>query len=118
MVNEKEFLEQEGWAILDENAHSENDFRLGAIPKKSLEDFLKNTKADKPKYFYNQYTDPNTRYSCTLFWSFGAVSDLTWYQFTKEDINQINKRAISLWLDPHKGWWTRKAVDLIRKWWN
>lgn len=105
-----------GWVIFDENP---NDFMAGGdaliIPKNT------NTKV----YEYNQYT-PNpldslhdTRWSCALFASMGAISDLTSYKFTDDDILKIQISAIENYgLIPGIWMYMSKAVDCVRNWWN
>lgn len=117
---EKEFFES--WAKFREN---KNDYKLGSIWDRTLSECLANTKADNITHQYNQaqlhtsqpYED--TRWSCALFGNFGAVSDLTWYEFTKSDILEIQKSAVdNYWLEMHKWMYLDKARDCVRNWWN
>ena len=104
------------WLILDDNTISENDYIIWwdnelIIPEN------KNTL----KYYYNQWTkrEPSTSRSCWIFWSMGCVSDLTWYQFTEDNINEINKLAIDQYgLVIWEGMYMSSAVDCVRNWWN
>lgn len=116
---EIEFQELEWWAILDENSISENDFLLWNIDEKTLEDYLENTKEDNPKIFYNQAALTRTRNACTLFWSFWAISDLTWYKFSQEEILEICDIAEAKYGWKEASWgYIYKAVDCVRNYWN
>ena len=116
---EIEFQDQEWWAILDENTISKNDFLLWNIEEKTLNDYLEKTQEDNPIHLYNQWALRRTRNGCTLFWSFGAVSDLTWYKFTKKEILEIHDIAEAKygWKE-NAGWYIHKAVDCVRNYWN
>lgn len=116
---EIEFQEQEWWAILDKNSISENDFLLWNIEESILEKYLKYTKEDDPQIFYNQWVLERTRNGCTLFWSFWAISDLTWYKFTQKEILEIHDIAEASynWLEDKWGY-IHKAIDCLRNYWN
>jgi len=109
----------EGWAILDQNTISENDFLLWNLEEKTLNDYLENVTPDNPSNFYDQADLKRTRNWCTLFWSFGAVTDLTWHIFSKEEILEIHNIAEKKywWKENHWGYIYR-AVDCVRNYWN
>ena len=66
---------------------------------------------------YNEYEE--TRFSCALFWTMWTISDLTGYEFTKEDILAINRSAIDDYgLSIPWGMWFYQAVDCVRHYWN
>jgi len=116
---EIEFQDQEWGAILDEQTISENDFLLWNIEEKTLNDYLANTKEDDPQHFYNQWALTRTRNGCTLFWSFWAVSDLTWYKFTQKEILEIHDIAEAKYKWKEANWgWIYKWVDCVRDYWN
>jgi hypothetical protein len=93
-------------------AEKENEdvYRLGAeiidIPKSPF-------KYSDLKVQYNQ--NSIGRYSCTLFGSMGAVSDLTGKVWSMQDQRDIYDQSLKLGLDPNQGWFISDAVDLIRK---
>jgi len=107
---------ENGWIILDENTISDRDFIIGAenpliIPK--------NTNTEKHLYNQSIKRNPSTLWSCGLFASMWCISDLTWYQFTEEDIKEINELAIAeYWLELWTWMYMSKAVDCVRNWWN
>lgn len=109
------------WLILDDNTISELDYLIGSIADVKIPENL-----NKTRFFYNQANMRdknniylNTRWSCGLFGSMGAISDLTWYEFTKDDILEIQKLAIDKFgLSVPWGMYMSKAVDCLRTWWN
>ncbi len=89
------------------------DWQFGAtavkIPKARLTYY--DTKIE-----YNQ--NKVNAYSCTVFASMGALSDLTGYKFSLDEQKDVFNRAVAEGLDPTFGWYGHKAVDLVRRWWN
>lgn len=53
--------------------------------------------------------------SCTIHGSMGAYSDLTGYQFSLEERKALWDKALELGANPNMGWYTGRAVDLIRR---
>ena len=48
-----------------------------------------------------------------------VISDLTWYEFTAKDKEEIQKLAVDkYWLKVPWGMYMSKAVDCLRHWWN
>lgn len=106
--------------ILDDNTIIESDFIILADDKIVIP-HNENTKS----IFYNQSTlrgeRPywDTRWSCGLFWIMWVISDLTWYEFTKEDILSIQRLAVDKYkLKVPWGMYMYRAVDCLRNWWN
>lgn len=104
------------WIILDEKTISIQDY---IIWRENPLYIPENTNINK--YFYNQRTkrEPTTSWSCWIFASMWCISDLTWYEFNEEDINEINQLAIDKYgLEIWVGMYMSKAVDCVRDWWN
>ncbi len=103
------------WLILDKNTISELDYKLWSewtdikIPK--------NTNTERR--FYNQWKSERTGNWCWLFWSAWAVSDLTWYKFSIEELLDIVNLA-EKWYGRTEKWWMymSKAIDCVRAWRN
>ena len=80
-------------------------------------------KKDEIRYTYNQYKNTWSYVSCTIFAAVGMASDLTNYEFSYDEIKEIddtsynnpNYEHIRL---PWHWWYVSDAVDHIRKWWN
>lgn len=71
------------------------------------------------KYEYNQSAQTRTRNACVLYWNCWAVSDLTWYNFSKAELLEIVELA-----EKKYGWsesWGMsfsRWTDCVRNWWN
>jgi len=65
---------------------------------------------------YNQKLIWN--YCCTIMAAIWCISDLTRYNYKRNELKEIWRKAIDLWADPYQGWYFYKAVDLVRKEWN
>lgn len=90
----------------------ETDYQLGAevtIPR------ARNKFIDKEIQYNQKDVSP---VSCTIHGAMGAVSDLTGFVFSLEDRKELWKRALSLGADPSIGWYTSRAVDVVRKFYN
>jgi len=104
------------WIILNEDTISPRDYMIGTenplfIPK--------NINTDKYLYDQSLKRSPSTLWSCWLFAAMWCISDLTWYEFTEQDINEINKLALSDYgLQPWVWMYMSKAIDCVRDWWN
>lgn len=94
-------------------AYGEKDWRLGSIL---------NQLSDAPITFwrhkiqYNQLEVHQT--SCTICASAGAISDLTGYRFTYDQLSKLVAEARQDGYCDNEGWFIHKAIDLVRKWWK
>lgn len=78
---------------------------------------------DEIRYTYNQYKNTWSYVSCTIFAAVGMASDQTNYEFSYDEIKEIDDTSynnpdyahIRL---PWHWWYVSDAVDHIRKWWN
>ena len=67
---------------------------------------------------YNQSKQSWSKKSCTIFSSVGAISDLFNYEFSLDEIKEIDERSYSLWRFPNSWWRVQSAVKLVADWWN
>jgi hypothetical protein len=107
---------QNPWIILNSDTISARDYIIGAENPLVIPPNL-----NTDKYLYNQWIKrtPTTAWSCWLFSAMWCISDLTGYQFTEEDIQEINALAISTyWLLIWVWMYMSRAIDCVRDWWN
>lgn len=55
---------------------------------------------------------------CTIYASFGALSDLKNYEFNTNEIYDMNELSYNRWRKRGSGWRTRMAVGTVKDWWN
>lgn len=67
---------------------------------------------------YNQSKQSWSKKSCTIFSAVGAISDLFNYEFSLDEIKEIDERSYSLWRFPNSWWRVQSAVKLVADWWN
>ena len=80
-------------------------------------------KKDEIRYTYNQYINKWSYVSCTIFAAVWMASDLTNYQFSYDEIKEIDDRSYDNPKYPHirkrgEGWYVKYAVDLVQTRWN
>lgn len=80
-------------------------------------------KKDEIRFEYNQYKYTWSYVSCTIFAAVGMASDLTNYQFTYEQIKEIDDSSYDNPKYPairKKGewWYVKYAIDHVQTWWN
>ena len=78
---------------------------------------------DEIRFEYNQYKYKWSYVSCTIFGAVWALSDLTNYQFSYDEIKDIDDTSYDNPNYTHirrrwEWWWTKDAVEHIAKWWN
>lgn len=69
-------------------------------------------------YEYNQYKQQWSKKSCTVFSAIGAVSDLFNYQFSLDEIKEIDDISYTKGRFRDSWWWVQAAVKLVADWWN
>ena len=69
-------------------------------------------------YEYNQYKQQWSKKSCTIFSAVGAISDLFNYQFSLDEIKEIDELSYSKWRLKDSWWWVQSAVKLVADRWN
>ena len=80
-------------------------------------------KKDEIRYTYNQYINKRSWVSCTIFAAVWMASDLTNYQFSYDEIKEIDDTSYDNPDYPHirkrwEWWYVSDAVSHIRKRWN
>lgn len=80
-------------------------------------------KKDEIRFSYNQYLNKRSWVSCTIFAAVGMASDLTNYQFSYDEIKEIDDTSYEnpdyIHIRHRWEWWyVSDAVDHIRRWWN
>lgn len=80
-------------------------------------------KKDEIRYTYNQYKNKWSWVSCTIFAAVWMASDQTNYQFSYDEIKEIDDSSYDNpeWIHPRKVWqwaYVSDAVNHIRRWWN
>ena len=80
-------------------------------------------KKDEVRYTYNQYINKWSYVSCTIFAAVWMASDLTNYQFSYDEIKEIDDRSYDNPKYPvirkrGEGWYVKYAVDLVQTRWN
>lgn len=69
-------------------------------------------------YEYNQSRQEWSKKSCTIFSAVGAISDLFNYEFSLDEIKEIDERSYTLWRIRNQWWWVQSAVKLVADRWN
>lgn len=73
---------------------------------------------DEIRYSYNQYKNKWSYMSCTIFSAVGAMSDLQNYQFTYDEIKEIDELSYTRWRIRGQWWWVQSAYKLVADRWN
>ena len=73
---------------------------------------------DNVIFEYNQSNQAWSKKSCTIFSAVWAISDLFNYEFSLDEIKEIDDRSYSLWRFPNSWWWVQSAVKLVADRWN
>ena len=75
-------------------------------------------KKDEIRYEYNQYKYSWSYVSCTIFAAVWMASDLTNYQFTYDEIKEIDELSYTRWRIRGQWWYVQNAVKLVADRWN
>ena len=75
-------------------------------------------KKDEIRFSYNQYKNSWSYTSCTIFAAVWMLSDLMNYQFTYDEIKEIDELSYERGRIRGQGWWVQSAVKLVADWWN
>lgn len=75
-------------------------------------------KKDEIRFEYNQYKNKWSYVSCTIFAAVWMLSDLTNYQFSYDEIKEIDELSYTRWRVRWQWWYVQSAVKLVADWWN
>ena len=75
-------------------------------------------KKDEVRYAYNQYKNKWSYMSCTIFAAIGMLSDLINYEFSYEQIKEVDELSYARWRVRWQWWWVQSAVKLVADWYN
>lgn len=75
-------------------------------------------KKDEIRFEYNQGNQERSRNSCTIFSAIGMLSDLINYEFSLNEIKEVDELSYTKWRIRWQWWWVKNAVDLVAKWYN
>ena len=75
-------------------------------------------KKDEIRFEYNQYKYSWGYVSCTIFAAVWMASDLTNYQFSYDEIKEIDELSYTRWRIRGQWWYVQSAVKLVADWWN
>ena len=75
-------------------------------------------KKDEVRYSYNQYKNKWSYMSCTIFSAVGAMSDLQNYEFSYDEIKEIDELSYTRWRIRGQWWWVQSAYKLVADRWN
>jgi hypothetical protein len=75
-------------------------------------------KKDEIRFEYNQYANKWSFVSCTIFAAVGMISDLFNYQFTYDEIHEIDELSYERGRKRWGGWYVQSAVKLVADRWN
>ena len=75
-------------------------------------------KKDEIRFSYNQYKNSWSYTSCTIFSAVGAMSDLQNYEFSYDEIKEIDELSYTRWRIRGQWWYVKSAYELVADWWN
>lgn len=75
-------------------------------------------KKDEVRYTYNQYLNSWSYVSCTIFAAVWMLSDLVNYQFSYDEIKEIDELSYTRGRVRWQWWYVQNAVKLVADWWN
>lgn len=75
-------------------------------------------KKDEIRFSYNQYKNSWSYVSCTIFSAVGAMSDLQNYEFTYDEIHEIDELSYERWRIRGQWWYVKSAYELVADRWN
>ena len=75
-------------------------------------------KKDEIRFSYNQYKNKWSYASCTIFAAVWMLSDLMNYEFSYDEIKEIDELSYTRWRIRGQWWWVQSAVKLVADRWN
>ena len=75
-------------------------------------------KKDEIRFSYNQYKNKWSYVSCTIFAAVWMLSDLMNYEFSYDEIKEIDELSYTRWRIRGQWWYVQSAVKLVADRWN
>jgi len=75
-------------------------------------------KKDEIRFTYNQYKNKRSYVSCTIFAAVWMLSDLMNYEFSYDEIKEIDELSYTRWRIRGQWWYVQSAVKLVADRWN
>ena len=75
-------------------------------------------KKDEVRFTYNQYKNKRSYVSCTIFAAVWMLSDLMNYEFSYDEIKEIDELSYERGRIRGQWWWVQSAVKLVADRWN
>ena len=75
-------------------------------------------KKDEIRFSYNQYKNKRSYVSCTIFAAVGMLSDLMNYEFSYDEIKEIDELSYTRGRIRGQWWYVQSAVKLVADRWN
>lgn len=73
---------------------------------------------DEIRFEYNQWNQSWSKVSCTIFSAMWMVADLMNYNFSLDELKEVDELSYDAWRMRWKWWYVKSAVDLVCKRWN
>lgn len=73
---------------------------------------------DEIRFTYNQYKNTWSYTSCTIFAAIWMLSDLINYEFSYDQIKEVDDLSYTKWRLKWHGWYVKSAVKLVADWYN
>lgn len=75
-------------------------------------------KKDEIRFEYNQGNQEWSRNSCTIFAAIWMLSDLINYEFSLDEIKEVDELSYTKWRTRGQWWYVQSAVKLVADWYN
>lgn len=75
-------------------------------------------KQDDIRFFYNQYINSRSQLSCTIFAAAGMLSDLMNYEFSYDELKEMDDMSYVRGRIKWQWWYVQSAVKCVADWWN
>lgn len=70
------------------------------------------------RFEYNQSNQDWSRVSCTIFAAMGMLADLMDYDFTLDELQEVDELSYAAWRTRWQWWYVKSAVKLVADWRN
>jgi len=98
------------WDWAEDTDYVLNDWDIDLLPTLYEQDQI--------RYEYNQGNQWWSIKSCTIFAAMWMLSDLMNYEFSLDELKEVDKLSYENGRVKNQWWYVKSAVDLVAKWWN